>query len=197
VLKRHVTAFSLAVLCSGGLIAAQAQQPEAQQPQSQPQTQQPETRTTPAEPSQHASQHATSTLTGCVYREEDVAGRAPNVAERAGVMEDYILAVDSAGTQASSPAGTPGAVGTSGSAGSGPMYKLEFVEDEKLRAVVGKKVEVTGRIDAEAGDSKAGAAQPTSETDKVVGRDRVDLAEFEVVSIREVEGSCPAKPSAR
>jgi hypothetical protein len=77
------------------------------------------------------------------------------------------------------------------------MYKLEFVEDEKLRAVVGKKVEVTGRIDAEAGDSKAGAERQTSDTDKVIGRDSVDLPEFEVVSIREMEGSCPAKPSAR
>jgi hypothetical protein len=132
-----------------------------------------------------------------VYKEEDVAGRAPNVAERAGIMEDYILAVASPSTQASSPAGTPGAVGTSGAAGSGPMYKLEFVEDEKLRAVVGKKVEVTGRIDAEAGDSKAAADRQTSDTDKVIGRDSVDLPEFEVVSIREMEGSCPAKPSAR
>jgi hypothetical protein len=132
-----------------------------------------------------------------VYREQDVPGRAPNVAERAGVMEDYILAVSSS-DQAAAPA-TPGAVGTAGAAtaGAGAMYKLELIADEKLRAVVGKRVEVTGRIDAEAGDTAARPARPTSETDRAIGRDTVDLPEFEVVSIREVAGTCPAKPAGR
>jgi hypothetical protein len=31
----------------------------------------------------------------------------------------------------------------------------------------------------------------------VIGRDRVDLAEFEVTSIKEVSGTCPAKPGVR
>ena len=34
------------------------------------------------------------------------------------------------------------------------MYKLEKIADEQLRAAVGKRVEVTGRIDAEPGDAK-------------------------------------------
>jgi hypothetical protein len=127
-----------------------------------------------------------------VYREQDVPGRAPNVAERAGIMEDYILAV-AAPTPA--PGSTAGAVGTAGASG-GTMYKLELIADEKLRAVVGKRVEVTGRIDAEAGDKTAPAA-PTTPTDRAIGRDRVNLPEFEVVSMREVEGTCPAKPAAR
>jgi len=58
-------------------------------------------------------------------------------------------------------------------------------------------VEVTGRIDAEAGDSKSAAAPPASQTDKAIGHDKVDLAEFEVTSMREVEGSCPATPAAK
>ena len=43
-------------------------------------------------PSTTSAQAASTTLVGCVYQEKDVPGRAPNVAERAGVMEDYILA---------------------------------------------------------------------------------------------------------
>jgi hypothetical protein len=133
------------------------------------------------------------TLTGCVYREQDVPGRAPNVAERAGVLEDYILA-DVKPASMPGATGTPGAVGTSGAASHG-MYKLELIADEQLKAAVGKRVEVTGRIDAEAGDSKSAASPAASPTDKAIGRDKVNLAEFEVASMREVEGSCPATPA--
>jgi hypothetical protein len=138
------------------------------------------------------------TLSGCVYREQDVAGRSPNVAERAGVLEDYILAEVSSKPESTPPTGTPGAAGTSGTAASGAMYKLELVEDDKLRTLVGKRVEVTGRIDAEAGDKAATpATPPTTPTDRAIGRDRIDLPEFEVTSIRETTGTCPAKPSVR
>ena len=131
------------------------------------------------------------TLTGCVYQEKDVAGRAPNVAERAGILEDYILA------DVRPASGTAGATGTAGSADAkGPMYKLELVGDDKLKAVVGKRVEVTGRIDAEAGDVKSqpAAPPPTSDADKALGRDKIDIPEFEVSSVREVAGTCPATP---
>ena len=76
------------------------------------------------------------------------------------------------------------------------MYKLELIADEKLQAVVGKRVEVTGRIDAEAGDAKAQPAAPptTSPTDKAIGHDKIDLPEFEVSSMKEVAGNCPASP---
>jgi hypothetical protein len=114
------------------------------------------------------------------------------VAERAGVLEDYILA-DVKPASASGTTGTSGAVGTSGAASHG-MYKLELIADEKLQAAVGKRVEVTGRIDTEAGDSKSAAPPAASQTDKAIGRDKVDLAEFEVTSMREVPGNCPATP---
>ena len=148
-----------------------------------------------------ASDKPTTVLTGCVYLEKDVPGRSPNVAERAGVMEDYILAEVRPGGAASagSSDSTPGATGTSGtmSAKSGTMYKLEKIADERLRAAVGKRVEVTGRLDAEAGDATgAPASTPgTTATDRAIGRDRVDLPEFEVVSMREIAGSCPATPA--
>jgi hypothetical protein len=133
----------------------------AQSPSATPQTP-PAQQTQP----QSATAQASTTLTGCVYREKDIPGRAPNVAEQAG-------------------------------GASHAMYKLELIADEKLKAAVGKRVEVTGRIDAEAGDSKSAAAPPASQTDKAIGHDKVDLAEFEVTSMREVEGSCPATPAAK
>jgi hypothetical protein len=156
----------------------------------------PATPTTPAE-----SRPQTTTVIGCVYQEKDIPGRAPNVAERVGILEDYILA------EVSGRAGVSGATGTSGSGsaagaasaqGTGPMYKLEFVDDDKLKALVGKRVEVTGRIDAESGDAVAPApGEQSSKTDKVIGRDRVDLSEFEVASIKEVAGVCPATPGTK
>jgi hypothetical protein len=184
--NEYVIATALALSCSG-VIAAQAQSPTSAQ---QPTTQQ----------RQDTSKQASTTITGCVYREQDVPGRAPNPAERAGILEDYILA-EIRGAATGGAAGTSGATGTSGSAQPqlGTMYKLERADDEKLKALVGKRVEVTGRIDKESGDSSRSPATnpPTTQTDRAVGRDRVDLAEFEVTSIREVSGTCPAKPAAR
>jgi hypothetical protein len=65
--------------------------------------------------------------------------------------------------------------------------------DEKLSEVVGKRVEVTGTIDRESGDTAA----PGAAADRSVGPDSIELPEFEVTSIREVAGSCPAAPSVK
>jgi len=76
------------------------------------------------------------------------------------------------------------------------MYKLEFVDGDKLKSMVGKRVEAIGRIDVEAGDSAAPApGTKSTTTDKVVGHDRVNLSEFEISSIKEVAGACPATPA--
>ena len=138
-----------------------------------------------------------------MYREKDVPGRAPNVAEKAGVLEDYILAEvkPSAGRQrrlADRDSRRDWHDGHSGTMPSVAMYKLEKIADEQLRAAVGKRVEVTGRIDAEAGDAagSAGDAPVTTPTDKAIGHDRVNLPEFEVASMREVAGSCPSTPTS-
>ena len=179
-MRKYVIATATVVACSGLVGVAQSPNPTTQPAPAQ-QTQ-PQATPVPA----------SVTLTGCVYREKDIPGRAPNIAERAGVLEDYILA-DVKPASAPGVAGTAGAVGTSGA--SHGMYKLELIADEQLQAAVGKRVEVTGRIDAEAGDSKSAAAPAASQTDKAIGRDKVDLAEFEVTSMREVPGTCPAIPA--
>ena len=185
-IRKYVIASAVVVSCASLVGSAQSQSPTAS-PQS------PTTQPAPSAqaPAPAAAAQASTTLTGCVYREKDVPGRAPNVAERAGVMEDYILADVK-------PASASEAVGTSGTTAAAAMYKLELIADEKLQAVVGKRVEVTGRIDAEAGDMKKSETAPAaSQTDKAIGRDKVNLAEFEVTSMREVPGNCPATPGAK
>jgi hypothetical protein len=186
--NKYIIATALAVSCSS-MIAAQS-------PSSPVSTQQP----TPQQQRSDASPEPATTIIGCVYEEKDVPGRAPNPAERAGILEDYILA-EVGGGATPAAAGTSGATGTSGSAQAqlGTMYKLERIDDEKLKAVVGKRVEVTGVIDKESGDSSRSpaATPPTTSADNAIGRDRVDLAEFEVTSIREVSGSCPAAPAQK
>ena len=188
-LSRFVMAGAFAIACAGAATAAQT--PTGSAPPQEP-TQQP---ATPPSESRASTQAQTTTLFGCVYREQDVPGRTPNVAERAGVMEDYILADAQSSNKESQP-GAPAATGTSGA--SGAMYKLEHAADEKLRALVGKRVEVTGRIDAEAGDKAgkpAGTTGAAPQPDRSAGPDKIELPEFEVTSIREVSGTCPASPS--
>jgi hypothetical protein len=124
---------------------------------------------------------ATVTLTGCLYREEQIPGRTPNIAERAGIMEDYILA------NATEPAGTPA---------TGSMYKIEKIPADKLKALVGKRIEVVGTIDPEGKDLRrrptgtAGGVTP----DRGLGPDKISLPDFEALSIREVSGQCAASP---
>jgi hypothetical protein len=91
-------------------------------------------------------------------------------------------------------------VGTSGSAAAGKkMYKLEQIADERLKALVGKRVEVTGRIDAEPGDTgrPTGTSGTAAQPDRSAGPDSIELPEFEVASIKEVEGTCPSTPAAK
>ena len=144
----------------------------------------------PAAPQSVASQkNATIVLSGCLVREQDVPGRKPNVAERAGVMEDYILTEATAASERPA-SGAPGAVGTSGTTQNiSRMYKVEGIPDEKLKALVGKHVEITGRVDED--DSRevspaapAGAATPRSPS--------ADMPEFEATAIKETTGTCAA-----
>ncbi|HXE79779.1 MAG TPA: hypothetical protein VNK41_03450 [Vicinamibacterales bacterium] len=192
-LKKYLIGAIAAAMLSTGAAAAQygddqQSQPDPADTQQTPTTQDDPATSSPPDSTSESASAASTTLTGCVYREEDVPGRTPNVAEQAGVLEDYILAVSE----------TPGAgtAGTSGTAAAaGRMFKLEHVADEELSRMVGKRVEVTGKIEAEAGDTGATGATGTT-GDASVGPDRIELPEFEVTSIREVGGDCPATPGA-
>lgn len=140
----------------------------------------------------------TTTVIGCVYEEKDVPGRAPNAAERAGISEDYILAeVSTRATGVAGATGTSGSPAAASAAGSGPMFKLEDVKDDRLKMLVGKRVEVVGRVLVEAGDTIApSSGERSSKTDRILGRDDLKLSDLEVASIKEVAGTCPATPGS-
>jgi hypothetical protein len=177
----------LAVSAASVVVSAQSPQGAGQQA---PAAQTPATQK-PATPAAAGTQ-ATTTLVGCLYREEQIPGRKPNVVEKAGILEDYVLAdatIAGAKTPASS---TPGATGTSGkSPSTGSLYKVDGPPDEQLKALVGKRVEVTGRIDPEGGSPAGGPS-----ADKGPGPDDINLPDIQASSIREVSGTCPATPTA-
>jgi hypothetical protein len=170
--------------------------PQTPPPTTQPPTTQPPMTQPPAAPAT-AQNMETKTIQGCVYKEEAVPGRTPNVAEKAGILEDYIL-VASADTSAET-VGTTGTTPPAAGAAT-PMpkaFKLEKISDDKLRAVVGKRVEVTGTMDIERSDTKGAGTTGAPAADKSVGPDEIELPEFEVESLREIEGACPATPNIR
>lgn len=191
--KNYILAGGFAVICGGAVASAQSTTPQ-QPPQTQP----------PAA----MSHDANTTVEGCVYREADIPGRSPNVAERAGVLEDYIL-VASADTKS----GTVGTSGTTGATGTSTakarMFKLEHADDSKLSAMVGKRVKVTGKAEMDHRDMKAPAAPRTTtppatnppattpQADRSMGPDKIELPEFEVASITEATGTCPSKPEIK
>ena len=82
---------------------------------------------------------------------------------------------------------------------SGNMYKVEKIPDERLKALLGKRVEVTGRIDPQRAQApgRPGAATGAPTRDLGPGPDKINLPEFEASSIREIAGTCPATPARR
>ena len=144
---------------------------------------------TPARPTTSgvgAQTVAKLTLVGCLYHEKSVPGRTPNVAEKAGVREDYILA----------GATMPADAAKNTTLATGNMYEVDDISEDKLRPLVGKRVEVTGKIDPVGNDALVRApGGPTP--DKGLGPDTINLPEFDASSIKEVTGTCPATPPAR
>ena len=179
---RLILSGTAAFLCAGIIGSAQITPQTGRPPQ--PTTQQP--RPT-------ASAGPTMTLTGCLYREDSIPGRIPNVAEKAGVLEDYILA-DATTRDSNRPldrpiaeAGQPPAGATAGLA-TGRMYKVTKLDDERLKTLVGKRVEITGTIKPDA-DVRPG--------EKPAGFE--NLPNIEGTSIHESAGgaSCPTTPATR
>ena len=194
---RLILSGAAAVLCASALSSAQiAPQGGVQQRPPQPKAQQP--RATP-------NAGPLMTLAGCLYREQSIPGRSPNVAEKAGVGEDFILADATPSRTADRPiadAGQPDAQragqseqarpappdpqqpGTAAGLATGRMYKVTKIDDHRLKELVGKRVEITGTIKPD------DDVRPGEET-------RFEnLPNIEGTSIREVAGAaCPARPA--
>jgi hypothetical protein len=201
--RRYIVAlgFAMLVAASTAAIAAQApQNPQTPATQPAPTTPPPATQAPPSAPATQprttvSAPPQTMTLVGCLNREEQVPGRTPNPVERAGITEDYILTSASVAPAGAAPAGatgsgTPSATGTSGNTPStGSSYKLSGLDNDKLKTLAGKRVEVVGKVDSgDAKDVATGAARPASRP--------ADIPEFEAVSIREVTGSCAPASAA-
>ena len=145
----------------------------------------------------------TVTVEGCLVREKAVPGREPNVAERAGVMEDFILTSakflkGSPHTSASTASGTAGATGATGTgaseaAGTSGMADLKLevrgLDDTELEKYVGQRVEIEGKVDA------ADFAERTREKTAATGEKSGDLPELEGAVIRKAssDAPCPGK----
>ncbi len=175
---REIVLGAAALLCVGTLSSAQIAPQGRQAPQ--PRTQQPR-----ADP----TKGPVTTLAGCLYRENSIPGRSPNVAERAGVLEDYILADASPARDrnrlSDPPIADNGRSPDQPAAGlaSGRMYKVTKLDDERLKALVGKRVEVTGSI------------QPDDDAKPADREKHTNLPNIEATSIHEVTGtSCPETP---
>jgi hypothetical protein len=189
---KGITTTLMAVLLAAAAVAAQTTtQSPAPAPTQSPATSQPATPS--PNPSSASAAAGSITLVGCLMKEDEVPGRRSNVAERAGVLEDYILTDAQTASETGSGSSTAGATGTSGSASAtsniSKMYKVEGIPDERLKSLVGKRVAVSGSVDADdrrevAPTGTSGAATPTTPDD--------DMPEFEATSIREVPGSCTA-----
>ncbi len=175
---REIVLGAAAILCVGTLSSAQIAPQGHGAPQ--PRTQQPRA---------DATKGPVTTLAGCLYREDSIPGRSPNVAEKAGVLEDYILAdaaparerrglSDPPIADKEPPPDAPAA-----GLASGRMYKVTKIEDQRLKPLLGKRVEITGTIKP---DDDAKPADRATNT---------NLPNIEGTSIRELIGtSCPASP---
>jgi hypothetical protein len=162
--------------CAAAGVFALAIGVAAQEPPSSPPSQ--------AQPRPPAVQtdKAAVTVEGCLMREQDVPGRKPNVAERAGVMEDYILVSakmikGSAPQAAAAPAEPAQPTGTSGTLS--PMFDVKGIPDTRLKELVGKRVQIDGTF---ADTTKSPSAGPTE-----------DLADIKGTTIRQATGECPPK----
>ena len=112
-------------------------QPQAKQPQAQPQTQPPAERQRPMTDADRATTMGqVIMITGCLKNEKDVPGLKPNVAERAGVGEDYILN-DVKMSSSSKVAGIALA----------SRYEIHGIDSDDLKKHIDHQIELTGTID--------------------------------------------------
>jgi hypothetical protein len=141
------------------MIMAGALTLSAQTPQTSPQN-------PPIAPAQQqAADISTQTITivGCVKPEAAVPGQKPNVAERVGVSEDYILT----NVKMSETSRVSGL-------GLSTMYEIEGVAGSELKKHINHQIELTGRVAA----------------DREVNDEAPD---FHASSMKMVSATCPAE----
>jgi hypothetical protein len=133
----------------------------------------------PARPSDRsrASGSTPATVEGCLHREADVPGRRPNIAERAGFGQDYVL-TDSRIVKGSPPAGE------SDRRGHSPIYDVQGLSTDQLKANINKRVQIDGAFEHEDRARKGPEVNGTG----------TDLVELKGTGIRSVSGDCSTGP---
>ena len=159
---------------------------------------------TPAQtppPTQSTATAATQTFAGCLMKESDYR-RAHNLGDGAvggvGLGDEFVLvdAKISAAKGATVPSGasatgssTPSTIATSASASTcadqGVAYRLTGSDEERLKTLVGRQLEIQGRF-KHAADAAAGGTRP----------DEKLPAEVEILSFREAPGPAPVSEPA-
>lgn len=157
-MRTRLMTATISALSLTGVMTLNAQAP--QQPPQQP----PMDRQTPISDSARAQTGQMLMITGCLKEEKDVPGSKPNVAERAGVSEDYILT----GVKMSSASKVSGiALAT--------KYEIEGISKDELKKHLNHQVEIAGTI-----------TQPEPS-----GNDRT--ADFHGTSIKMLSATCTAE----
>ena len=148
---------TIAALVGASALTVSAQTPQPQQPPRPTGTADTTQRTSAA-----ADQQVV-TVRGCLKAEKDVPGLRPNVAERAGVTEDYVLT----GAKMS-PTSTVSGIGVAST------YEVEGIAEAELKKHLNHEVELTGTITqaAATGDDKT--------------------PDFTATSLKMVSATCPA-----
>lgn len=197
-------ALACALTATATLGAQTPPQSPATQPANPQTTTNPQTADTPRMPNVQDQAGTMVTVEGCLRREADVPGRQPNVAERAGLGEDYIL-TDTKMVKGSAPTmarrtGEPDRVGTSGTSALMAMYEIEGIDDDKLQQHVGQRVQIEGTFrhaDRAGVAREPGANRDTTGAGGTAASARADddLVELRGTTIRRVAGECPASPA--
>ena len=130
-MKKLVTTVAIGILSAASVTLG------AQSPQSAPMPQPPDNRqpTITQTPTRAQPENPTMAISGCLLKEKDVASSKPNVADRAGVTEDFFL-TDVKMSPSSSVSGI--AVST--------RYKIEGITEAELQKHLNHQVELTGQM---------------------------------------------------
>lgn len=153
----------------------------AQTPQTPPQTPTTTPSATQTQP-RSGSADQVITISGCLKEEKDVAGAKPNVAERAGMGNDFVLT---------------NVKMASGSAVQGitvaTKYEVEGIAEAELKKHLNHQVELTGKISQTSAGSAAGAATgAATAATGTAGATTGDAPDFQATSMKMISATCPA-----
>jgi hypothetical protein len=158
----------------------------------------PPTPTTPPSPQVMTQQADTQrvTATGCLKQERDIPGLLPNMADRVGMGEGFVLTnARLTGVAASDTSPTTKYSRDMARGPSSALYAIAGLDKDKLQSLLNQQVEVTGRL--ETAPHSTDAAPPTAQPDKhaetegdtQAGRGE-HLQQIRATAIRSTSGTC-------